>query len=334
LYIFSSFSFEPKGDAMLPRARRSGFTLIELLVVIAIIAILIGLLVPAVQKVRSAAARTSCLDNMHQLGIAAANYDTQFKKLPPGILGPANGSLASTAGPMIGCLAFLLPFVEQGPTDQLMRSGMPSGYFSQPTSSTSPWYTFTASARAAANTTVPTFLCPSSDTTSATNVVGYLLYWNFNASTNQVSVALGYFANNTALGRTNYMGVGGWVGGLSTTAQGAFTVNSTNSLTRISAADGTSNTFMFGETVPGSYPGLTGPLTYSWMSAGIMLTGFGLGDQTNPTAYQFTSKHDGVVNFTMCDGSVKTVRASASFLNFVYASGINDGVVVDWSQVE
>jgi prepilin-type N-terminal cleavage/methylation domain-containing protein/prepilin-type processing-associated H-X9-DG protein len=145
---------------------RKGFTLIELLVVIAIIAVLIGLLLPAVQKVREAAARTQCQNNLKQLGLAFHNYHDANQKFPPAVLipywvdnDPNNYTLniSMPFGP--NWAVYLLPYIEQNALYQMANvQSYPgvanAGPGAQPTGYNLAW-------RAVVGTPIKTFLCPS-----------------------------------------------------------------------------------------------------------------------------------------------------------------------------
>jgi prepilin-type N-terminal cleavage/methylation domain-containing protein len=169
--------------------RRPGFTLIELLVVIAIIAILIGLLLPAVQKVREAAARTTCSNNLKQIALASMNYESANGVLPPGGLINKNGTTGTFAaykGPNTGPLAFMLPYMEQTAIYSRVQAAIPSlpttptgangtWYFSD-TSSAAAWAYCTAPYSSDGNQTGPIqgseaiikpYLCPSDDANTA-----------------------------------------------------------------------------------------------------------------------------------------------------------------------
>jgi prepilin-type N-terminal cleavage/methylation domain-containing protein/prepilin-type processing-associated H-X9-DG protein len=278
--------------------RRPAFTLIELLVVIAIIAVLIGLLLPAVQKVREAAANVTCKNNLKQIGLALHHYHDTQKTLPPGYESfvAADGS---DLGPGWGWAAFILDHVEQG--------NLQNQIF------------FTHDVRDSLNTEprqhfLRLFWCPSDEMLGTFDVTSAVDY------TPLCRVAhASYVAMNGTKEVSSESGVN----------DGAFLRNSAFRLTDIT--DGTGSTIFVGERCARlSLPTWTGAVTgavvpyrenpdpSSWNPSGAALvlghTG-GAGDEIhvpngrNSSADAYASRHTGV-NFLFGDGSVRPLTSS------------------------
>jgi len=319
-----------------PRDRREGFTLIELLVVIAIIAVLIGLLLPAIQKVREAAGRMSCGNNLKQIGLALHSYHDANGSFPPGAI--RNGVCCDTPSGATWTI-FILPYLEQ---DSLYKR-----------------YDFTQANEHPANafvrqSFVKVYTCPS-------DMNANVLEKPESGPGAGLPYATGSY--RAVSGRSNGLAwfddVDGrafpltWRGALHMITDFKVPPLPTDpsfrptpyKVERISSiVDGTSNTLMVGEYTTVTHRTRTTFWAYSYTSynqssavppqtrqfrndfdACVNIGGAG---DNNPCKRAWASMHPGIVNFLLCDGSVRAVSRNIDTFLFADLTTIAGGEVV------
>jgi prepilin-type N-terminal cleavage/methylation domain-containing protein/prepilin-type processing-associated H-X9-DG protein len=345
-------------NTLSPRWRRvpKGFTLIELLVVIAIIAILIGLLVPAVQKVREAAARMQCSNNLKQLAIACHSYQDTNGTLPAAVqmrAGVSRTNATFTGNPLTppanlnfgpNWIVMILPYIEQ----TALYTSVSSSITNYPTNGDANW-------RSIRSNQFSTVVCPS-DTGTKDAYTGVGGGW---ARGNYACNAGGIHGPNlgwtTTEGGQIPVNSSGWAG-LPTdlTGGGVMCINWGHNIARIQ--DGSSNTIMLTEVRIGAHlspldPRGTWALGFPGAS---VVAGHFSWDNTLPNTTEDNSddcegcindpqggmgawpgcpyqqgqargRHTGGVNVAMADASVLFVRNSISQANWWYMNSANDG---------